>query len=269
MRIVAPTVCARDARGTGYTLPMAPPDETSPLMALADELAASLERLHFSPPVTHVYNTLVYARAPYEAYVTRYAVPPKEVLLVGMNPGPWGMAQTGVPFGEVSLVRDWMGIGGPVGRPPVEHPARRIDGFECVRSEVSGRRLWGWARDTFKTPEAFFARFFVVNYCPLLFLEDSGRNRTPDKLPAAEQAPLLALCDGALRRTVELLRPRVVAGVGRFAQKRIEEACKGMTGPEAPATIGRITHPSPANPAANRGWEDLVKSELTSLGVEL
>jgi single-strand selective monofunctional uracil DNA glycosylase len=234
------------------------------LAAIADALVAELADVNFGPPVTHVYNPLIYARAPHAAYLTRYGAGPKEVLLVGMNPGPWGMAQTGVPFGEVSLVRDWMGIDGAVGHPPNEHPTRPVTGFACRRSEVSGRRLWGWARDTFGTPEAFFARFLVINYCPLLFLEESGRNRTPDHLPRAEQAPLFVACDRALRRTIEQLRPRLVVGVGRFAEARARAAA-GVLAVE----VGRITHPSPANPAANRGWEQLVRGELAALGVDL
>lgn len=239
-------------------------DRRADLVAIADTLVAELAALSFGPPVTHVYNPLVYARAPHAAYATRYGAGPKEVLLVGMNPGPWGMAQSGVPFGEVSLVRDWMDIDDAVGRPAREHPARPITGFACQRSEVSGRRLWGWARDTFGSPEAFFARFLVVNYCPLLFLEESGRNRTPDHLSVAEKAPLFAACDRALRQTIELLRPRLVVGVGRFAEGRVRAAAGGLT-----VDVGRITHPSPANPAANRGWEQLIRGEFAALGVSL
>ena len=34
----------------------------------------------------------------------------KRVVFLGMNPGPFGMAQVGVPFGEVAAVRDWLRI---------------------------------------------------------------------------------------------------------------------------------------------------------------
>src|SRR4026209_220177 len=112
--------------------------------------------------------------------------------MLGMNPGPFGMVQTGVPFGDVAMARSWLGVVGPVARPRDEHPKRPVLGLECRRSEVSGARLWGWARDTFKSPDRFFERFFVVNYCPLLFMEAGGRNLTPDKLPSAERAPLEA-----------------------------------------------------------------------------
>jgi single-strand selective monofunctional uracil DNA glycosylase len=231
---------------------------------LIDALVKDLDGLGFGLPVTHVYNPLVYARTSYDLYLARYGRAPKEVVFMGMNPGPWGMAQTGVPFGEVSAVRDWLGIEAPVGRPADEHPKRPVSGFQCHRSEVSGRRVWGWARSRFGTPERFFARFFIANYCPLLFLEASGRNRTPDKLPVHERLPLLDACDRALRRVVEHLEPRLVIGIGRFAEERARSALDGLG-----VTIGRVTHPSPANPAANRGWEPLVERELTTLGIRL
>ena len=235
-----------------------------PLTAVLETLLASLAPLTFAPPVSCVYNPLVYARAPHDAYLSRYGAPPREILLLGMNPGPWGMAQTGVPFGEVSLVRDWMGISAPVLRPAKEHPKRPIAGFACSRSEVSGKRLWGWARDRWKTPAAFFSRFFVINYCPLVFMEAGGKNRTPNQLPATEQAPLLAACDQALRRTVEIMAPGHVIGVGAFAETRALAALKGMD-----IRIGRITHPSPANPKANRGWATVVETELADMGIRL
>jgi single-strand selective monofunctional uracil DNA glycosylase len=181
-----------------------------------------------------------------------------------MNPGPFGMAQTGVPFGDVALVRDWLGIQGKVGRPAEEHPARAITGFECPRGEVSGQRLWGFARDTFGTAERFFARFFVANYCPLAFMEASGKNFTPDKLPKDEQGPLFEACDRALVRVTDALRPGMVIGVGAFAEKRASLALA-----DRPLRIGTILHPSPASPLANRGWAGLVRQQLQSLGVDL
>jgi len=234
------------------------------LETIATELASGVERLRFAPPVTHVYNPLSYAWTPHRAYLSRYGDGRKEVVLFGMNPGPWGMAQTGVPFGEVGLVRDWLGIEGPVGKPAREHPKRPIDGFACPRSEVSGARIWGWARATFGRPEAFFERFFIANHCPLVFMEASGRNRTPDKLPAAEREPLLELCNEALRRTIEALAPRLVVGVGAYAERRAREVLS-----ETEVEVGRILHPSPASPQANRDWAGQARTQLEALGVEL
>jgi single-strand selective monofunctional uracil DNA glycosylase len=230
----------------------------------AAALRAEANRLRFSSPVRFVYNPLDYAWSVHQSFLRRYGGSPKEVLLVGMNPGPWGMAQTGVPFGEVSAVRDWLGIAGDVGRPPSEHPKRPVLGFDCARSEVSGRRLWGWARDTFGSPNRFFARFFIHNYCPLLFLEESGRNRTPDRLPAAERRPLEEACDRALQRAVALLQPRLVVGVGGFATTRARCALAGTGVP-----VKQILHPSPASPAANRGWSVQATRQLAACGVQL
>lgn len=234
------------------------------LVAAAERLRDDVDRLDFGPPVAHVYNPLRYAWRPHRLYLERFGAAPKEVVLVGMNPGPWGMAQTGVPFGEVEMARDWLGIAGDVETPAHEHPKRPIEGFDCRRSEVSGRRLWGWARSRFGTPEAFFRRFFVWNYCPLAFLEESGRNRTPDKLPAAERAPLEAACDRALRAAIEALAPTRVLGVGRFAERRIRAALGGHD-----VEIGQILHPSPASPLANDGWQWRAEAQLRSLGVIL
>ena len=151
------------------------------------DLSRAVDRLSFDPPTAYVYNPLDYARNTAEQYLDRAGDGLKEVLFLGMNPGPWGMAQTGVPFGAITPVRDWLGIGGRVGRPADEHPKRPIRGFGTEREEVSGSRLWGWARERFGSPDRFFERFFVANYCPLVFMEPSGRNRTPDKLPIGEQ----------------------------------------------------------------------------------
>lgn len=234
------------------------------LVTTARRLGAEVAGLRFAAPVTHVYNPLEYAWAPHRDYLRRYARTSPEVILVGMNPGPWGMAQTGVPFGDVEMVRDWLGIEAPVARPRREHPKRPVLGFACGRREVSGRRLWGWARERFGPPQRFFARFLVVNYCPLCFMEDSGRNRTPDRLPVAERDALFAACDRALARSVHALTPRHVLGVGRFAETRVAKVLAGSG-----VSLGGVPHPSPASPSANRGWADQMDAALDRLGIRI
>jgi single-strand selective monofunctional uracil DNA glycosylase len=236
-------------------------------MSLRDRMEEMLES--FAPEVSRVYNPLTYAWGAFEEYVTRYGGARKRVLFLGMNPGPWGMTQTGVPFGEVAAVRDWLGISAPVGRPRGEHPKYPVDGWLCERSEVSGRRLWGLFKERFGRPEAFFAEHFVVNYCPLLFIEttllakggEGARNLTPDKLPKG-RAALFEACDAHLRALATALEPRFLIGVGSFAATRAEAALTGMS-----LTIGKIPHPSPASPKSNTDWPGKAARQLIDLGV--
>ena len=178
------------------------------LIAVTRQLSKAVGQLEFDAPVTHVYNPIEYAWEPHESYLRRYGSGAARTILLGMNPGPFGMAQVGVPFGEVTLVRDWLQISGRVDRPNIEHPARPVQGFDCLRSEVSGARLWGWAKQRFGVPERFFDKFFVINYCPLVFMGESGKNVTPDKLPLAERKPLFEACDRALAAMCDVLEPK-------------------------------------------------------------
>lgn len=265
-------------------------------LRLAAKLAVEADRLKFGGKAAFVYNPLRYAWEPHAAYIENYCTGPRKVLFLGMNPGPWGMAQTGVPFGEIAAVRDWLGIVGEVGKPDSpghtstsdspnlsggstgEHPKKPIQGFSCPRSEVSGRRLWNLMKDRFGEAEHFFQDHFVTNYCPLIFLEEGGKNLTPDKLPAAEREKLFRVCDAHLRDLITLLEPDFVIGVGKFAEKRAAEVVKQIsraavdrgepgTFKSNTPTVASILHPSPASPAANRGWAEQATVQLEQLGV--
>lgn len=236
-----------------------------PLIQAAHTLAAELDGLSFSAPVTHVYNPLDYAGKAHDQYLALWGAhpQPRRVIFLGMNPGPFGMVQVGVPFGEVAIAHNWLRINAPIRQPLPMNPARPIDGWACTRSEVSGRRLWGLFRDRFGTPETFFAEHFVANYCPLAFF-DLGRNVTPDKLSATEMAPVIAACDAHLRTLVTTLQPEWVVGVGAYAQAQAERALAGC---RQSTRIGRVLHPSPASPAANRGWAEAATQQLVDQGI--
>lgn len=232
------------------------------LLVAARELSERVGRLRFRSPVSHVYNPLAYAWPAHAEYLRRFGHGRKRAVFLGMNPGPFGMSQTGVPFGEISAVRDWMGIRAHIGKPPREHPKRPVQGFDCPRSEVSGRRLWGLFAERFGPAADFFADHLVVNYCPLTFLSATGSNITPDKLRRAERTRLFAACDEHLRRALEILQPAWLIGVGDFAAGRAQSAAEGTD-----IKVGRILHPSPANPTANRGWASIVTRQLRELGL--
>lgn len=227
-------------------------------------LADKLRPLRFSAPVTHTYLTLDYAREGYEAYLNAFANSKKRTLLLGMNPGPFGMAQTGVPFGEVAAVRDWMKLSPRIGKPVHEHPKRQISGMECEKSEVSGRRLWGVFAGIFPDATEFFRDHLVINFCPLIWMRDSGANLTPDKIRVSEMAPADEACQEHLRRLIELLEPQYLIGVGGYAENQMKTA-QDILGTSA--VIGKILHPSPASPAANRGWAEVAERQLREIGV--
>ncbi len=233
------------------------------LLAAARELSAQVERLKFRSPVTHTYNPLTYAWRAHAEYLRRFGGSRKRVVFLGMNPGPFGMAQIGIPFGEITAVRDWMGICTPIAKPAQEHPKRLILGFDCPRSEVSGRRLWKLFAERFGSPDNFFAEHFVVNYCPLAFLAASGRNLTPNLLPRAERDRLFKLCDEHLRAVLAILQPEWLIGIGGFARERAELAAVNSK-----LRVGQVLHPSPASPKANRhDWGRTATQELRQLGV--
>lgn len=169
-----------------------------------------------------------------------------------------------VPFGEVKSVVDWLKITGEVGRPQNEHPKRRITGLSCTQSEVSGARFWGFFRKLCGDPAVFFQHCFVHNLCPLIFMSDSGKNLTPPELPAAEREALLRLCDIALCQVVEALNVSMVIGVGKVAEQRARRA---LSAAGVNVRVEGIMHPSPRNPLANKGWEDVAKAKLQELGV--
>jgi single-strand selective monofunctional uracil DNA glycosylase len=231
------------------------------LITAALRLRDAASKLTFSPPVTHVYNPLEYAWRAHELYLRRYGCGRKRVLFLGMNPGPFGMAQTGIPFGQIAAVHDWLRIETKIDKPLNEHPKRPITGFDCQRSEISGQRLWGLFAQRFGAPKKFFAEHFVANYCPLAFIEASGRNRTPDKLPAHARARLFAICDKYLREVVRIFQPEWVIGVGEFAAERAMSIF-----PDRSPRVGRILHPSPSCPESNADWAGKATRQLQTFG---
>ena len=230
------------------------------LKTISQKLATACDGLKFKAPITHVYNPLIYAKSLHSQYLDHYEGKNVPAILLGMNPGPWGMAQTGVPFGEINAVKEFIGIDGSVKQPPIIHPKRKIEGLSCQRSEVSGNRLWGWAKHRFDNFDNFKKHYFVYNYCPLVFMEQSGKNFTPDKLPKATREKLFQICDESLKEFISVLNPDWIIGIGGFADTRAKKALKDST-----IKFGKILHPSPASPAANRGWQAHIEKQLKEL----
>jgi single-strand selective monofunctional uracil DNA glycosylase len=243
----------------------ATPQMIARIIRAARSLAREAGLLRFAAPVSFVYNPLDYARIPHETYLRKYSAAKKRIIFLGMNPGPWGMAQTGVPFGDVPSARDWLKISGVVNQPRRMHEKHPVEGFSCSRREVSGTRLWGLMQEHYGTTGAFARDAFVGNYCPLLFLDAAGRNLTPDKLRAKDRDRLEALCDRFLAEVIAALSPEWIVGIGVFAERRVRTVLGQMPGRST--RVGSIPHPSPASPRANRGWAGLARSALEAQGI--
>ncbi|MBQ7665689.1 MAG: hypothetical protein IJS42_03135 [Synergistaceae bacterium] len=237
------------------------------LLDFYQNLCDAVDALHFSWPVEFVYNPLRYAWNGFTQYNEMYSNGHKRVVFLGMNPGPWGMAQTGVPFGEINAVRNFLRIDSiSITHPDNESIKYPVLGLECRKSEVSGKRLWGLFSQRFGTADSFFREHFVLNYCPLLFIarNDKGgfRNYTPDRIRQDESALLFELCDMCLIKAIEILSPHYVVGIGNFAYKQARKALIGMN-----VNVSKILHPSPASPSANKGWAEKAEHQLKESGV--
>lgn len=216
-------------------------------------------------PVAYILNPLVYAWKNHAAYITRFAPDGHTVkaILLGMNPGPWGMAQSGIPFGTTSFVKNFLGLHEKVDTPLHTHPKRPILGLTCEKQEVSGMRLWSAIQSSFQTPENFFRDFFVVNYCPLAFQSESGANLTPDKVPSELWHTCRHASEAHLADVIRALKPEMVIGIGKWAEDQAKQVIARFS---LSVKTGTILHPSPASPAANRGWAEQAHAQLKALG---
>ncbi|MEI7440654.1 MAG: uracil-DNA glycosylase family protein [bacterium] len=224
------------------------------------DLSLGLNKLK-KPKDVFIYNPLDYAETSYFQYIARYAQAPLEGLFLGMNPGPFGMMQTGIPFGDVISVKNFLKIQEGVQKPFRQHPKRPIEGFACSRVEVSGSRLWTLFEKKYSTADKFFKKFFVFNYCPLGFLSEKGSNVTPDKLEIQYRKAVEKLCDEHLSKAVEILKPQKLFGIGAYAAKIFQRLFPEME-------THTILHPSPASPAANKGWDKIAHQQLKEAGIK-
>lgn len=164
------------------------------------------------------------------------------------------------------MVKDWFRL--PVkelevGRPERENGKRKVTGWDTKRGEVSGRRLWGWARERYgEDPMGFFRWAWVYNYCPLVWMGSSGRNITPVGLKKVERERVEMCCDKALKEVGKVLEPRIVVGIGGYAYEKVKK-CLGDE-----VRVEKVLHPSPANPRASQtegGWGKIVDDQLSEI----
>ena len=230
---------------------------------LRDDVGKFADSLVKEGSVDAVYNPLAYAWEPHRAYLELASGGGAKTLLLGMNPGPHGMGQMGIPFAATSVVRELLKITNlEVGQPRKPHPKRPISGLDWPKEEVSGTRLWGLLANEYGSAESIFKSVFLLNHCPLmLFSGERATNITPDKITGPTTKALLERCDKHLREVVDIMQIERVIGVGRYSEKRALNALSGID-----ISVTTCWHPSPASPLANRNkgedWKKNVRNVL-------
>tara|TARA_Y100000768_G_scaffold372124_1_gene339495 strand:+ start:524 stop:1255 length:732 start_codon:yes stop_codon:yes gene_type:complete len=230
---------------------------------LRDDVDIIGRELTIRGTVDCVYNPLEYAWDVHKRYIEISGDMGASTVMMGMNPGPHGMGQMGIPFAATSMVRDLLGISGiDVNQPSIIHPRRPVVGLDYPREEVSGTRIWGLLSDTYGSASEIFEKVFLVNHCPLMLLDGPrGSNITPDKISGPIVRELLERCDEHLLEVVEILNADTVIGIGKFAEKRANNALR-----DSGVEVKGCWHPSPASPLANRNggadWRENVRSVL-------
>lgn len=209
------------------------------------------------------YNPLMYAWDVHEEYLRRMGGLGAQTVMLGMNPGPHGMGQMGIPFAATSVVRELLGISDiQVNQPEIPDDRRPVIGLDYHKEEVSGTRLWGLLQKQYGDAETIASHVFLVNHCPLmLFSGPRATNITPDKIGGKTAKTLLERCDEHLTEVVSILGADRVVGVGKFAESRARAALV-----ETSVEVAGCWHPSPASPLANRNggadWRENVRMVL-------
>ncbi|XP_006564278.1 single-strand selective monofunctional uracil DNA glycosylase [Apis mellifera] len=233
------------------------------ILSVERDLVIELGKIVFHSPIEYVYSPLEYAFNIHTMYVQKYCNTIKKILFLGMNPGPWGMSQTGVPFGEISMVRDWLKICGPVGKPVKEQPNRKVTGFQCNRSEISGKRLWSLFQKLCGSPEKFFQQAYIHNYCPIALMKKNGCNITPAEIKGSEIQTLHSSCDKALLDIIKIIKAEIVIGIGGYAEKRAQFVIQSS---KLPIKVLCLPHPSP-RAVNNKNWSEKATKKLSEFGL--
>uniref|UniRef100_A0A1A9WNN6 Uracil-DNA glycosylase-like domain-containing protein n=1 Tax=Glossina brevipalpis TaxID=37001 RepID=A0A1A9WNN6_9MUSC len=216
------------------------------------ELNQKLSKMTKPPaPIQYIYNPVEYAKDVHCEYLKKYLNGCKKVLFVGMNPGANGMGQTGVPFGNITSVRDMMQLSGLVDQPDEIHPKRPVNGLQHTTEEPSGKRLWPLLEKLADgSLDNFFKQCFVYNFCPLIYYDKHGKNITPNELKGAYRQEILNVCLETLESLIRLLDCEIVVAIGDYVFQCLKksEYCQSKR-------IMKLAHPSP-RAVGNQNWPE-------------
>lgn len=242
---------------------------TDTLLGFSKTLVQSLQKIDIGQFTNDIimYNVLDYAWDAWEQYITQYAKGTAHTLVLGINPGPHGMVQTGIPFGNISTVQHYLNIQPNIQHDKISpHPRRPVLGLTYTREEPSGKLLWGTIQEMYPNPNDFFSDFFVLNYCPLAFFsnDEKASNLTPDKLPKIYQSHIEILCSKHLAQYLVGFQITRILAVGKYTQQIAGKVLEGggldILMPKQKIEVQYLTHPSPLNPNHKKFPEEFRKA---------
>ncbi|KAI8124664.1 hypothetical protein FF38_10666 [Lucilia cuprina] len=218
---------------------------------LETQLNEKLRNITTPLEISYIYNPVEYAADLHQAYLKKYLKGGKKVLFIGLNPGPNGMGQTGIPFGNITTVRDKMGLNGTVNQPPNIHPKRPVNGLATTIEEPSGKRLWTKFQELSDgSLDIFFEQCFVYNFCPLLFYNSKGDYISPQKLKAPYNRQISNACLHTIEQILELIQPEVIVAIGRYAYDNLKAVKYCIE-----KRLLYLRHPSPR--ACTKNWSKI------------
>ena len=191
-------------------------DKYLAIIELYKSLNIELDELKFFPPCFYVYNPLSYCFESFKIYFEYLNTEEEINLFFGINPGPFGMAQTGIPFGDKETVKNYLKIEPKIDidKIPKQHPKKQILGLEVKRVEKSGRIFWGVIKEFYPEKYDFFKSNFVLNFCPLCFLDEQGRNITPKVLRKEDQIALYKILEIFMLKLFKLIKIKKLIAIG-------------------------------------------------------
>lgn len=204
-----------------------------------------------------IYNPLEYCLDPFIQYLEKGGEK-RDIVFLGMNPGPFGMMQNGIPFGASNFVNNYLNIEKDFDKQKIEkeHPKYKIIGKNIERQEISGTKLWGLIQSFYPDSNTFLENQIVLNYLQLAILDkEKGKNITPDKLNKDVRTKIENICDNQLREILDILESKVLIGVGKYSYDSLLRVKKNEK-------VIKINHPSPLNARYFKTWTEDTKKLL-------
>ena len=185
------------------------------LLSLWEEHALAWEELRSRLARTTglgVWNPQLYGLPLYRRFATEHLPTSRgAIVALGLNPGKYGMSQTGIPFTDVTrAARVGIAI-----EPPGLAPASLRPFLKSYRVERSSASVYNLLDALWGGPAEGWRRLWAVAPCGLLFLEPDGTNVTPADARLARRDDVRELRLRVIRESVEAARPRGVLLLGQ------------------------------------------------------